>query len=80
MLDAVNFPIFTRGEMNKLAQDMESTEIERRLRFLADKCEADIEFNKFAGYDLMKAIRTTLIAGADYIAKTREKLNADSAV
>lgn len=72
MLDAVNFGMWTREEMDQMAENLEASEIERRLRFLADKCEADLDFNRFAGHDLMKAISTTLRAGAEYIAKVRK--------
>ena len=79
MLD-VSWALCTRKEMSDLASNMEAAEIERRLRFLADKCEADLEFNRFAGNELMKAISTTLRAGADYIGKVRKTIDADSTV
>ncbi len=79
MLDP-SFALATREEMTALADKMEAKEIERRLRFLAQKCRDDIEFNRFAGFDLMTAISTTLLAGAEYIAKTLKDVDAGSTV
>jgi hypothetical protein len=79
MLDH-SFALFTREEMTALADKMEAQEIERRLRYLAQKCRDDLEFNRFAGFDLMTAISTTLLAGAEYIAKTLKEADADSTV